>query len=117
MATVERLTHALVTLRAGRGEKVITEGDHGDHFYLIESGEVEVTAGGEFRCHQGPGESFGEIALLRDVPRTATVRVGPKTVLMALEREKFIAAVTGHDRSHRAARAAADRKPSAAPVP
>ncbi len=117
MATVERLTHALVTLRAAPGDEVITEGEHGDHFYLIEKGEVEVTEGGEFRCLQGPGESFGEIALLRDVPRTATVRARTETVLMALERETFIAAVTGHDRSHQAAHAAAeDRRPSEVPV-
>ena len=117
MATVERLTHALVTLHAAPGEEVITEGERGDHFYLIESGEVEVTEGGELRCLQGPGESFGEIALLRDVPRTATVRARTETVLMALEREHFIAAVTGHDRSHEAAHATAEeRQPSGVAV-
>ncbi len=115
VATLERLTHALITLRAAPGEEVIAQGDHGDHFYLIESGEVEVLEGGELLGLQGPGESFGEIALLRDVPRTATVRARTDTVLRALEREQFISAVTGHDRSHEAAHATADeRRPSGA---
>ncbi len=118
MATVERLTHGLLTLTAVPGEEVITEGERGDHFYLIESGEVEVSENGEFRCLQGPGESFGEVALLRDVPRTATVRARTQTVLMALEREHFIGAVTGHDRSHEAARATAEeRRPTGASAP
>jgi hypothetical protein len=117
VATVERLAHGLVTLRAAPGEEVITEGDRGDHFYLIDSGEVEIREGGALSCVQGPGESFGEIALLRDVPRTATVRARTETALLALERDHFISAVTGHDRSHEAAHATAEeRQPSRAPV-
>jgi len=116
VATLERLTHGLFTVRADAGEEIICEGDVGDHFYLIDSGEVEVFEGETFRRAQGTGESFGEIALLRDVPRTATVRARTETTLLALDREHFISAVTGHDRSHHAAHAAADEKlPSLAP--
>ena len=115
MATLERLTHGLITLEAEPGEEVITEGDRGDHYFLVESGEVEVMTGGEMMELRGPGGSFGEIALLRDVPRTATVRARCETVLLALDRDHFLSAVTGHDRSAEVARATAEeRVPSGA---
>ena len=103
MATLERISHDLVSVSAEAGEEVITQGDQGDRFYLIEEGEVEVFEDETFRRNEGPGESFGEIALLRDVPRTATVRTTVPTRLLALEREQFISAVTGHRRSHQQA--------------
>ena len=90
------------------GEEVITQGDPGDRFYLIEAGQVEVLEDGVFRRNEGPGESFGEIALLRDVPRTATVRTTRATTLLALERDQFISAVTGHERSHQVAHTVVD---------
>ena len=82
---------------------MIVQGEQGDRFYLIETGQVEVFEGGEFRRHEGPGESFGEIALLHDVPRTATVRTTEPTRLLELEREQFLVAVTGHRRSSQVA--------------
>ena len=103
IATVERLSHDLAPVEFGAGEEVIVQGEHGDRFFVIESGKVEVFENGEFRRHEGPGESFGEIALLHDVPRTATVRTTEPTRLLALEREQFLAAVTGHRRSHQLA--------------
>jgi len=103
IATVERLSHDLAPVEFGAGEEVIVQGDHGDRFFVIESGRVEVFENGEFRRHEGPGESFGEIALLHDVPRTATVRTTEPTRLLALEREQFLTAVTGHRRSHQLA--------------
>lgn len=103
IATLERLTNDLVEVAAPAGEEVIVQGDIGDRFYLIEEGEVEVFEHGEFRRNEGPGESFGEIALLHDVPRTATVRATTATRLLALDREQFLFAVTGHRRSRQQA--------------
>ncbi len=103
IATLERLSHDLVAVEAGAGEDVIVQGEVGDRFFLIEQGEVEVFENGAFRRNEGPGESFGEIALLHDVPRTATVRATVRTRLLALEREQFLAAVTGHRRSRQVA--------------
>ena len=99
MATVERLSHDVLELEFGAGTEVIVQGEIGERFYLIEAGGVEVFENGEFRRNEGPGESFGEIALLHDVPRTATVRTTEQTRLLSLEREQFLVAVTGHRRS------------------
>lgn len=99
MATVERLSHDVTPVDFEGGVDVIVQGEVGDRFYLIESGQVEVFEHGEFRRNEGPGESFGEIALLHDVPRTATVRTTEPTRLLQLEREQFLVAVTGHRRS------------------
>ncbi len=103
LATLERLTHDLIELDAPPGLEVITQGDVGDRFYLIEAGEVEVLEDDVHRCYQRAGESFGEIALLRSERRTATVRTTAPTRLLALERARFIGAVTGHRRSSEAA--------------
>ncbi len=116
MATVERLSHDLSPVDFGPGVDVIVQGELGDRFYLIESGQVEVFENGEFRRHEGPGESFGEIALLHDVPRTATVRTTQPTRLLELEREQFLVAVTGHQRSTQVAQGvASDRWDGALP--
>ena len=65
---------------------------------------------GSFRRNEGPGESFGEVALLHDVPRTATVRTTVASRLLALEREQFLLAVTGHRRSHQVAHTVVDER-------
>ncbi len=103
LATLERLTHDLIQLSADTGQDVITQGDVGDRFYLIEAGRVEVFQNTVHRRFQAAGESFGEIALLRGEPRTATVRTTEPTRLLALDAEHFIDAVAGHGRSSQAA--------------
>ena len=105
LATLERLSHDLTPLAVPAGQEVIVQGEIGDRFFLIEEGQVEVFENGVFRRNEGPGESFGEIALLHDVPRTATVRTTVDTNLLALDRDQFLLAVTGHRRSHQLARA------------
>ncbi len=100
VTTLERVCHDMEPVEVDQGTEVITQGDRGDRFYLIEAGEVAVVEDGVRLCTEREGESFGEIALIRDVPRTATVRATCPTRLLALEREQFISAVTGYPRSH-----------------
>ncbi len=92
---LDRLARALVRIEVAEGDVVIREGDHGDRFYVVESGGVTVSKEGRFVADVGPGDYVGEIALLRDVPRTATVTANAPTVLQALDREHFLPAVTG----------------------
>lgn len=108
IATLERISHDLAPVETPGGEEVIVQGEIGDRFYLIERGEVEVFENGVFRRNEGPGESFGEIALLRDVPRTATVRTTEASRLLVLERDQFLGAVTGHRRSRQVAHTVVD---------
>lgn len=110
MATLERLSHDLSPVEMPAGEDVIVQGETGDRFYVIEEGEVEVFENGAFRRNEGPGESFGEIALLHEVPRTATVRTTKETRLLMLEQDQFLLAVTGHRRSHQVAHGVVDSR-------
>jgi MFS family permease len=106
----ELLVNRLVPLEAAGGDVLIREGDAGDRFYVIESGEAVVTVGGRELARLGPGDHFGEIALLRDVPRTASVTAAGAVRSLALEREDFLAAVTGSRPSAEAAHALVDRR-------
>jgi MFS family permease len=78
------------------GDVIIETGEPGDRFYVIETGEVEIEKIGVAVSRLAAGESFGEIALLRDVARTATVTAATDVVLRAIDRRHFIPAVTGH---------------------
>ncbi|MDQ2981702.1 MAG: MFS transporter, partial [Actinomycetota bacterium] len=101
--TLEQLASRLSRVRAGAGEVVFRQGDPGDRFYVIGDGEVAVELDGRPPVTLGRGAYFGEIALLRDVPRTATVTARTEVELYALERDVFIAAVSGHAPSAEAA--------------
>jgi MFS family permease len=91
---LDALARQLVRVQVPAGSVVVTEGEGGDLFYVIESGRVAVTHGAQLIRHEGPGEYFGEIALLRDVPRTATVTATEDTVLLTLARAPFLEAVS-----------------------
>jgi MFS family permease len=95
LMSLERVARNLVPIEVPSGGVVIREGDPGDRFYLIASGGVEVSRHGEPIAKLGPGDFVGEIALLRNVPRTATVVATEATSLRALEQAQFLAAVTG----------------------
>lgn len=98
-ATQESLAQVLRPVRLASGEELFRQGDVGDRFYIVADGEVEIVIDGSVVRETGPGGYFGEISLLRDVPRTATVRAKGDVELFALDRDDFIAAVTGHDAS------------------
>lgn len=102
-ATLESLAHGLQPVELRAGATVFEQGDDGDAYFVVYSGEVEVVIDGARVRLLGPGGAFGEIALLRDVPRTATIRVTQDALLMRLERDRFLAAVTGNPASADAA--------------
>jgi CRP-like cAMP-binding protein len=74
---------------------VVTEGDAADCFYLLVDGTADVVGGGRTVSVLGPGDTFGEIALLQRVPRTATVRARTALRLQSLSSERFLTVVTG----------------------
>jgi hypothetical protein len=101
--TLELLASSLETVGVPAGETVFRQGDHGDRFYIVDDGEVEIEIDGRVANVLEPGDHFGEIALLRDIRRTATARARRETRLYALERDTFLSAITGHAASVEAA--------------
>src|SRR5262249_32609315 len=108
--TLESVARALVPLTPPAGTEVIRQGDTGDRFYVIADGECDVSADGKPVATLRRGDYFGEIALLYDVARTATVRTRGEARIYGLERDHFIAAVTGPLRAQRSATALADQR-------
>jgi CRP-like cAMP-binding protein len=92
---IESLARGLREFRVPAGGDVIRKGDVGDDFYVIDSGRVALLDDGVVIGELGPGQSFGEIALLRSVPRTLTVRAVDDAELAAVTGPRFVAAVTG----------------------
>ena len=70
---LERIAASMKERTFGAGETVTTEGTSGVGFFVIESGNAKVTVGGEDRRRLGPGDYFGEVALLNESARTATI--------------------------------------------
>ena len=104
---LERLAGALHPVHLTAGQNAVVQGEPGEDFYIVASGRLEVLVDDQHIREHHPGDAFGEIALLRDVPRTATVRALEDTELQALGRDDFLAAVTGHADTARAAHAIA----------
>ena len=101
--SLEHLASRLVPMRLEPGTMIVREGDAGDRFYIVVEGEVDVSQNGVVVSELTSGGYFGEIALIRDIPRTATVTARTPVVLYALDREDFLAAVTGHSQAAEAA--------------
>lgn len=102
---LEGLANALTMQELPAGSVIVREGDDGDRYYAIAHGEVEVMRDGRCVAVLGRGEGFGEIALVHDVPRTATVRARTDVTLYSLDRESFMIALTGHEPTASVARA------------
>jgi MFS family permease len=96
---LETLARALEPLEVPEGEEVIREGEPGDRFYVVADGEVDVTVGGAHVKRLGRGDCFGEIALIRNAPRMATVTARSDCRLDVLDKDSFVTVVTGHSQS------------------
>lgn len=103
MPAIENLAVHIDHTEVPAGQEVFRQGEDGDSFYVIKQGEAEVIGDGSLVRTMGPGDGFGEIALIRDTPRTATVRARTALVLYTLERRHFIPAVGGYASSTREA--------------
>ena len=96
---LERLALALTDIDVEAGTAVITQGDVGDRFYVIRQGSADVEVDGKRVRTVQAGDSFGEIALVRDIPRTATVRAVTDLALSALQRDVFVGTLSRHPAS------------------
>jgi hypothetical protein len=107
---IERILASLEPAQAHAGRVLIREGDVGDRFYMVVEGEAEVTRGGTHVTTLTVGDHIGEIALLRDVPRTATVTAKTQVKLQTLDRAAFLEAVTGYPQSRARAEAIVEER-------
>jgi hypothetical protein len=96
LTMLERLARALIPVRYAADEVVMREGEPGDRYYIVASGSLQVTSSGRAIGTSGPGDGIGEIALLRQVPRTATVRAIEDSELYALEGPDFVSVICEH---------------------
>jgi hypothetical protein len=93
--SLEKLARSAERQQVDAGATVVREGDYGDTFYVVVDGSLDVRARGRHLRDIEAGGFFGEIALLRDLPRTATVTTLTKTTLLAVQRIDFLAAILG----------------------
>jgi len=106
---LEAAAAALIPVTMSAGTVVIRQGEVGDRFWLVDTGEVDVDQGGSVIARLGPGASFGELALIRDIPRTASVVAVTDVILFALDREAFLLTLTASPRAAHEASAVAAR--------
>jgi MFS family permease len=114
VATIETLAVRSESLAQPAGVELITQGDEGDRFYVVDSGTLEVEIDGTILAERTTGECIGEIALLHQRPRMATVRASTAVSLVALDRADFLSGVGSHVRSSRAAEALAREREATA---
>lgn len=107
---IEGLAAALTPVHLPADAVLIRQGDPGDAYYAIASGELDALQDGHFLRRCGRGEGVGEIALLRAIPRTATVIVHSAATVYELNRELFLTAVLGHAPTQRQADRIADAR-------
>ena len=110
LPAIEQLARGLEPMTVPAGERVFSQGDEGERYFVIESGSAAVIGDGAVVATLGPGEGFGEIALLRRTRRTATVVARTALTLRALPSERFIAVVLGFTPSATAAAASVDEQ-------
>ncbi|HEY9377871.1 MAG TPA: MFS transporter, partial [Jiangellaceae bacterium] len=101
LPAIEQLARGLEPVSVPAGQVVVHQGDVGDRYYVIESGSADVIGDGRLVATLGPGEGFGEIALMRQVPRTATVRAADELRLQALASDHFLPVILGYTPSAR----------------
>jgi Cyclic nucleotide-binding domain len=102
-STLEAIARSLTSITLRPGDVLIREGEVGDRYYVVADGRLTVTQAMVTLREVGRGAGLGEIALLRDIPRTATVTADTDCRLFMLSRDVFVSAVTGHAPSRRMA--------------
>lgn len=110
LSVIEELAASMRSVTYHDGDALIREGEIGDEYLIVVAGEVEVTEDGRPLQRLGPGSGVGEIALLRRVPRTATVRALGAVEARALDGDAFLSAITGQDKVRRVADEIVDRR-------
>jgi MFS family permease len=110
LPSIEQLARGLEPTVVPAGDTVFHQGDVGDRYFVIEAGEATVVGDGQVVASLGPGEGFGEIALLRPTPRTATVTATSELRLQSLHSQHFLPVVLGYAPSNREAGTAIDLK-------
>jgi MFS family permease len=103
MPAIDNLALHVEHLHVAAGEEVFHQGDHGDRFYVIHDGRADVIGDGRLIRRMGPGDGFGEMALLHDTTRTTTIRARTPLRLYTLDRGHFLSAVTDYQSSAREA--------------
>jgi MFS family permease len=93
--SLEKLARAAVWARVPAGADVVREGERGDTFYVVAEGSLAVTSGERRLRNLTTRDFFGEIALLRDVARTATVEARSDATLLVIHRLDFLSAILG----------------------
>jgi MFS family permease len=114
---LEGLAAALAPVEVPAGETLIRQGEEGDAYYAIAAGQLDIVQDGRFLRRCGRGEGVGEIALLRAVPRTASVTASTDTTVYRLARQPFLTAVLGHAATERHARGIAEHRLAADAAP